>query len=149
MGQIKDSRLLKMAEFACLCILHLEMRVGEKLIALLLNLPNQLYAKPRAKELLDKILSFFNEILAGRYKLGLILTRNCHNLIRIFTPGTYVVALDRDGVEEEVNLLPVDSEGNAIDLKFELLTSNDDLSSVVSHNFSTKIILPVKVIPQN
>jgi hypothetical protein len=125
-SEIKDSRLLRAAELACLCILHLEMRVGEKLITLLLKTIDSLYTKANAKLLLDKILRNFNEILAG----------------------AYVMALDQNGDEEEVNLLPVDSDGHPIDFKFELLTTNDDVSSVVSHNFSIKIILPVKIIPQ-
>ena len=37
--------------------------------------------------LLTPELSQLNQDFHPRYKLGLILTRNCHNLTRIFTPG--------------------------------------------------------------
>ena len=36
-------------------------------------------------------LSQLNQDFYPRYKLGLILTRNCHNLTRIFTPGINLV----------------------------------------------------------
>ena len=60
---ISPSRVLYMAELACLCMLHAEMRVGEKEITLLLSVPGELYTARERDRRLVQLMSLFNSAL--------------------------------------------------------------------------------------
>lgn len=60
---INPSRVLYMAELACLCMLHAEMRIGEKEITLLLGFPGELYVTKERNRRLATLMKLFNDAL--------------------------------------------------------------------------------------